>query len=609
MTTTVARNIEQRFGIPPSEGVRDAPERPGDRGARADPRAAHPSPLPGRAGRRGAGGDAARLRALRELEVRPAAGLHRAGPERGKPGGDRELAGRQCPGLAKRLSSSYSAETTWRLRRAAALRGKPFPNDNVDMFMNAAVDAAARDADLHPRGGGGGARLLPDQRGPDPHRPAHRAARSPGGGVPHRRALRRMAGARRLRQHAPAPRPRGPRGRLRRDRRRGEDRRVRPSARRAVPEPGRAATRGGSASGPRTSTAGRRTRRASTRGRPGRGSATTSAARASPSSEPPGTRRMRGASGCGGRARLNVRGDTLTAAPRVWRGSHGAGRPGNGRPDPAKRPDREHPNRRENTMDLGIAGRRAIVCAASKGLGRGCARALAEEGVEVWITARTASTLEETAAAIRFRHRGPGHRRARRHHDPGGSRGGARGLPRPRHPRQQRGRTASRRLPGVDPRRLERGAQREHADRHRAHPGDGGRDDGARVRPGGEHHVGGGQVPHRHPRPLERRPGRPYRLRRRRREKDGAPQRHHQRPAPRAVRHRPAEQHLRRALERDRPSAEELKAEGAAGQPGRPGSATAEEFGHACAFLCSAHAGFITGQNLLMDGGSFPGTL
>ena len=54
--------------------------------------------------------------------------------------------------------------------------------------------------------------------------------------------------------------------------------------------------------------------------------------------------------------------------------------------------------------------------------------------------------------------------------------------------------------------------------------------------------------------------------------------------------------------------AEELRSEGAAANPaGRFG--TAEEFGHACAFLCSAHAGFITGQNLLMDGGSFPGTL
>jgi 3-oxoacyl-[acyl-carrier protein] reductase len=34
---------------------------------------------------------------------------------------------------------------------------------------------------------------------------------------------------------------------------------------------------------------------------------------------------------------------------------------------------------------------------------------------------------------------------------------------------------------------------------------------------------------------------------------------------------------------------------------------TPEEFGAACAFLCSAHAGFITGQNLLLDGGAFPG--
>ena len=32
------------------------------------------------------------------------------------------------------------------------------------------------------------------------------------------------------------------------------------------------------------------------------------------------------------------------------------------------------------------------------------------------------------------------------------------------------------------------------------------------------------------------------------------------------------------------------------------------EFGAACAFLCSAQAGYITGQSLLMDGGAFPGT-
>jgi 3-oxoacyl-[acyl-carrier protein] reductase len=35
---------------------------------------------------------------------------------------------------------------------------------------------------------------------------------------------------------------------------------------------------------------------------------------------------------------------------------------------------------------------------------------------------------------------------------------------------------------------------------------------------------------------------------------------------------------------------------------------TAQEFGDACAYLCSAQAGFITGQNLLLDGGAYPGT-
>ena len=52
-------------------------------------------------------------------------------------------------------------------------------------------------------------------------------------------------------------------------------------------------------------------------------------------------------------------------------------------------------------MDMGLTGKRAIVCAASKGLGRACAMALAREGVEVVITARTPGPLEQTAADIR----------------------------------------------------------------------------------------------------------------------------------------------------------------------------------------------------------------
>ena len=52
-------------------------------------------------------------------------------------------------------------------------------------------------------------------------------------------------------------------------------------------------------------------------------------------------------------------------------------------------------------MDLGIRGKSALVCASSKGLGRGCAFALAREGVNVTLVARGTEALEKTAAEIR----------------------------------------------------------------------------------------------------------------------------------------------------------------------------------------------------------------
>ena len=51
-------------------------------------------------------------------------------------------------------------------------------------------------------------------------------------------------------------------------------------------------------------------------------------------------------------------------------------------------------------MDFGIKGKKAIVCAASKGLGKGCAEALAREGVDVTICARGAEALNATAKAL-----------------------------------------------------------------------------------------------------------------------------------------------------------------------------------------------------------------
>ncbi len=52
-------------------------------------------------------------------------------------------------------------------------------------------------------------------------------------------------------------------------------------------------------------------------------------------------------------------------------------------------------------MDLGIRGKRALVCASSKGLGLGCAEALAEAGVDLLMNARGAEALEAEAARLR----------------------------------------------------------------------------------------------------------------------------------------------------------------------------------------------------------------
>ena len=55
-------------------------------------------------------------------------------------------------------------------------------------------------------------------------------------------------------------------------------------------------------------------------------------------------------------------------------------------------------------MDLGIRGKRALVCASSKGLGLGCAEALAAAGVDLVMNARGAEALEASAEAIRAAH-------------------------------------------------------------------------------------------------------------------------------------------------------------------------------------------------------------
>jgi 3-oxoacyl-[acyl-carrier protein] reductase len=63
---------------------------------------------------------------------------------------------------------------------------------------------------------------------------------------------------------------------------------------------------------------------------------------------------------------------------------------------------------------------------------------------------------------------------------------------------------------------------------------------------------------------------------------------------------------LAAAAKRKSISPEQARAERIASVPAKRIGDPAE-FGAACAFLCSAHAGYITGQNLVIDGGAFPG--
>ena len=141
MTTTVAACIEQRFGIPPSEGVRDAPERPGETAiVRILERRTH-------RGYRDEPVDEALVETLLAcaLSASSKSDLQQASIVRVRsPVAQAEIASwlPAMPWIGEAPLFLVFCGDNLRLRRAAALRGKPFPNDNVDMFMNSAVDAA-----------------------------------------------------------------------------------------------------------------------------------------------------------------------------------------------------------------------------------------------------------------------------------------------------------------------------------------------------------------------------------------------------------------------------------------------------------------------------------
>ena len=101
----------------------------------------------------------------------------------------------------------------------------------------------------------------------------------------------------------------------------------------------------------------------------------------------------------------------------------------------------------KRNMDAGIKGRKAIVCAASQGLGKGCAIALAQGGRQSGDQRPHASPSLRRPRRRSAEDRRGGHGRRGRRDDRGGAQGGARRLPGTRHPDQQCGRPADRRLP------------------------------------------------------------------------------------------------------------------------------------------------------------------
>ena len=182
-------------------------------------------------------------------------------------------------------------------------------------------------------------------------------------------------------------------------------------------------------------------------------------------------------------------------------------------------------------MDFGIRGKTALVCAASKGLGRGCAMALAGEGVDLVITARGRDALETTAAEIRAQ---TGVKVTAVVGDITTPEGRAAALA--ANPQPDILVTNAGGPPPGDFREWDRAVWIKAIDANMLTPielikATVDRHDRQEVRPHRQHHLGRGEGADRRAGPIERRAQRPHRLHRRSRTQGRAAQRDHQQPA------------------------------------------------------------------------------
>jgi 3-oxoacyl-[acyl-carrier protein] reductase len=259
-------------------------------------------------------------------------------------------------------------------------------------------------------------------------------------------------------------------------------------------------------------------------------------------------------------------------------------------------------------MDLGIAGRKAIVCASSRGLGRACALALAQAGCEVVINGRAAPALEATAAELG---KATGAKIIPVQADVATPEGQAAlfgACPEPDilvnnnagpPPRDFRELTRAQIIDGVianmavaieliqraiDPMTRRRFGRIVNITSGTVKLPQAGLDLSSGARGGLSIFVAGvaRQVAEMNVTINNLLPG-PFETDR-------------------------LQSIMQAAAKRKGTSIEEAKAERIASVPARRFGNPAE-FGAACAFLCSAQAGYITGQNLLIDGGAFPGSL
>ena len=258
-------------------------------------------------------------------------------------------------------------------------------------------------------------------------------------------------------------------------------------------------------------------------------------------------------------------------------------------------------------MDLGIAGRKAIVCASSRGLGRACAERLAEAGCEVVINGRNRERLEATAADMRKATGAKIIAVAADVATAGRPEGAVRRLPGARHPGQQQCRPAVPRFPRARPPEDDRRRDRQHGGGDRAHP-EGRSTRWSKRKFGRIVNITSGSVKM----PLVgldlssgARAGLTAFMAGVARSVAGANVTINFL-LPGAFDTDRLRSNIETTAKKRGIPFEQATAERVATIPAKR-FGTPDEFGAACAFLCSAHAGYITGQNLLIDGGAFPG--